>query len=145
RRVLFRSDLILRYAIDPDLGRDVVLAYRVWLEPDPLKEAFVDHLVGGFDHLGGCEIALPQLPCEFVHRRLPRDGADQESAIGVDIYRFEHVSTSWDEIAGKQKVLMKAVFLRVDEIDLVLISSVDDKHRVLDRIRGAKVVRARDG
>ena len=137
-------NVALQNAFDAEFCRSIFLPDRIGLIRDRRKERRIDSVVGRLDDLRRSKVAFPKFPCEFFHGALPRDGADNKSAICIDIDRFEDVSSARNQISGEQKILVKAKPLRINEIDLIFCPAIDNEHRVRKRIRRVWMIRSGD-
>ena len=139
---LIAIEFILRNAFDTEIGRRRSLPLRVRLEAYVRVERRIYGVISKFDQLARCHITFPEFPSEFLDRFLPCYRPDHKSAAFVDIDRLENISTAGHEICREKEILVKAISLRINEVDLIFCETIDHEHHVRQCVRSALLIDA---
>ena len=142
---LFARDVALQDARESlNRRRVLVLLRRVGLEGYRIEESFLQYVRRQLYLVCRYLVALPELEGVAPDGRLPRERAEDEAAVRVDVVVAPELLAAFErEVRAVDEVLVEAVALRVDVIDFVAVLSVNDEEDVRQRV-GLVCVDARE-
>ena len=142
------EDALFRHDGQFRVVRRLLLRPGVRLERDGREERGVQVGLHAGEQLRPDRVALPEFVQPLPRLRMPAQRAQHEAAVGrgVELAHRRMVEVGHQVLAA-QEILVQGIALRVDEVHAIgprAASGLDDEQHVLDRVRRARLVDARE-